>query len=147
MAGESASAVAFHAGSDALGVYARASVDPKVYGETAILKTAYWFTDQYYLFLAADKNTGLFNVEFRLKQGDSIEKLKEACAEFCNNLLDQAVRQRVLEETSAVRDSLLRKAFFEAKTPLPKGMISNETRLAQPGQSYRDDPVKAGSAD
>lgn len=147
MAGEGAGAVAFHTGSDALGVYARASVDPKVYGETAILKTAYWFTDQHYLFLAVDKNSGLFNVEFRLKQGDSVEKLKEACAEFCNSLLDQALRQRVLEETSAVRDSLLRKAFFEAKTPLPKGTISNEAHLTHAGQNYRDDPVKAGSAD
>lgn len=135
----------FHAGTDSLGAYATANVDTEVYGETVLLKTAYWFTDQYYLFLTADKNNNSINVEFRLKQGDSVEKLKEACAEFCNSLLDQSVRQRVLEETSAIRDSLIRKAFFEGKAPNPKEVISDETHLAQTGQSYRDDPVKAGS--
>ena len=40
----------FHAGTDSLGAYATANVDTEVYGETVLLKTAYWFTDQYYLF-------------------------------------------------------------------------------------------------
>lgn len=141
------SASDFSTGTDDLGTYVRISVDPKVYGETAVLKTAYWFTDQYYLFLANNRDTGLLDVELRLKHGDDIEKLKAACGEFWNNLLDQAVRQRVLEETSAVRDTLLKKAFFEAKAPLPGSATSNETHIPQPGQSYRDDPVKAGEHD
>lgn len=144
---EAASASAFFCGSDELGVYVRVSVDPKVFSETAILKTAYWFTDQYYLFLAHNRDTGLLDVEFRLKQGDSVEKLRAACGEFWNGLLDQAVRQRVLEETAAVRETLLRKAFFEAKAPLPKGTSSDESHLPTTGQTYLDDPVKADRQD
>ena len=141
---EAASASAFQSGSDELGVYARANVDPKVFSETAILKTAYWFTDQYYLFIAKNPVTGLFDVEFRLKQGDSLDKLKAACGEFWNNILDQEVRQKVLSETAGVRDTLIKKAFFEARAVLPKGTVSNESSLPHPEQSYHDDPVRAG---
>ena len=144
---EGPSASNFSAGSDELGVYVRVSVDPNVYGQTAVFKTAYWFTDQYYLFLAKNRDSGLLDVEFRLKQGDAIEKLKAACGEFWNNLLDQAVRQRVLEETSGVRDTLLKKAFFEAKAALPTDTVSNEAHMPQSGQGYKDDPVKAGEPD
>jgi His-Xaa-Ser system protein HxsD len=141
------SASAFESGSDSLGVYVRVSVDPKVFSETAILKTAYWFTDQYYLFLANNRATELLDVEFRLKQGDDIGKLKAACGEFWNGMLDQAVRQRVLEETAPVRDTLLKKAFFEAKLPLPAAIASNETHVPAGAQSYHDDPVAAGRQD
>lgn len=147
MSDKEASASAFVTGADELGVYARVNVDPKLFGDTAVLKTAYWFTDQYYLFLAKDRETGFLNVEFRLKQGDSVEKLKNACGDFWNGLLDQAVRQRVLEETAGVRDSLLKKAFFEAKAPCPESLQSNETYLPQAKQSYGDDPIKGGSPD
>ena len=141
------SASAFVSGSDSLGVYVRVSVDPKVFSEAAILKTAYWFTDQYYLYLANNRATGLLDVEFRLKQGDDVEKLKTACGEFWNGMLDQAVRQRVLEETSGVRDTLLKKAFFEAKLSPPAGVVSKETHLPAGAQGYAADAVKIGQQD
>ena len=144
---EAASASAFFSGSDELGVFARVSVDPNVFSEVAILKTAYWFTDQHYLFLSKNKSSGLLDVEFRLKQGDAIEQLKTACGEFWNNLLDQEVRQKVLLETAPLRDTLLKKAFLEAKAPLPPGIASEESHLPKAGQVFRDDPVGAGRAD
>ena len=141
------SASAFESGTDSLGVYVRVSVDPKVFSETAILKTAYWFTDQYYLYLANNRATGLLDVEFRLKQDEDIGKLKAACGEFWNGMLDHAVRQRVLEETAPVRDTLLKKAFFEAKLQLPTGVVSDETPLPSGTQGYHEDPVAAGRQD
>ncbi len=141
---DAASAASFLSGSDELGAYVRVSVDPKVFSETAILKTAYWFTDQYYLYLAGNRATGLLDVEFRLKQGENPDRLKAACGEFWNAMLDQAVRQRVLEETASVRDTLLKKAFFEARAPLPPNTISDESHIPQPHQGYQSDPVKAG---
>ena len=123
------SAAEFASGTDALGVFAQVRVDSEVYSEHAILKTAYWFTDHYYLFVS--KNTdGVFVVEFRNKTGDSPDALKTACGEFMNGVLDQEVRQQVLQETAGVRDALLKKAFFEAKTPVPVGVVSDETHLA-----------------
>jgi His-Xaa-Ser system protein HxsD len=141
------SASAFHCGSDELGVFAQAGVDPGVFSEIAILKTAYWFTDQYYLFLSKNRSTGLIDVEFRLKQGDDPEKLKAACGEFWNSLLDQEVRQKVLSETTVVRDALIKKAFFDARAPGPETVVSDESRRPMAGQSYIDDPVHAGQPD
>lgn len=138
------SASAYRCGSDDLGVFVQVSVDPVVYSETAILKTAYWFTDFFYLFLAKNRDTGLLDVELRLKEGDAVEKLNAACGEFWNRLLDQEVRQMVLGETSAVRDALITKAFFEAKKPMPAVIVSDESRLPNTGQSYLEDPVRAG---
>src|ERR1017187_2084708 len=141
---EARSASGFFSGTDELGIFARVSVDPNVFSEVAILKTAYWFTDQHYLFLAKNNGTGLIEVEFRLKQGDSLDQLKTACGEFWNNLLDQEVRQKVLLETAPLRDTLLKNAFLEAKAPLPSGITSEESHLPEAGQTFRDDPVGAG---
>ena len=128
------SASAFRAGSDELGVYAQVSVDPNVFSDTAIFKTAYWFTDQYYIYFARDTDTHRFHVEFRLKQTkDDPEKLKAACGEFCNKLLDYQLRETVLVQTAAVRETLVRKAFFEAKATLPTPATSNEAMLPHPG--------------
>ena len=122
-------ASAFRAGADELGVFASTSVDPKVFSYTAIFKTAYWFTDQYYVYFSEDRNTGLLNVELRLKQGDDAERLKAACGEFWNKLLDYQVRETVLAQTSSIRDTLVKKAFFEAKAPLPPMAVSDESAL------------------
>ena len=144
---DSASSSAFNSGSDELGVYARVSVDPNIYSETAILKTAYWFTDHYYLYLSKRLDTGLVDVEFRTKDEGSIDSLKAACGAFWNNLLDQEIRQKILQETMVVRDTLIKKAFFEAKAPLPANTISSELHLPSQNQSYKEDPVQAGRSD
>jgi His-Xaa-Ser system protein HxsD len=129
----------FVIGSDRLGSYARVCIDPGLYTPTAIFKTAYWFTDQCYLYLA--KRAFMVEVEFRLKSGDSAESLKKVCGEFLNNLLDQSVRQKVLEETSGIRDTLLKKAFFDAKASVTKGLVSDESHVPDAGQSFKDDPL------
>jgi His-Xaa-Ser system protein HxsD len=125
---------------DGLGLFARVSVDPCIYSETAILKTAYWFTDYYYLFLMKNHGTGLIDLEIRLKTGEDIDALKSACGQFWNRLLDQEVRQRVIEETSCVRDTLIKKAFFEAHAVLPDRCISDESQVPKPGQSNLEGP-------
>ncbi|NTU72796.1 hypothetical protein HGB07_01315 [Candidatus Roizmanbacteria bacterium] len=83
------------------------------------MKTAYWFTNEYFLYLCRGTNgieTNLF-VEFRLKEPAENEliRLENACREFSNRLIDQVVRQSVLTETSAFRDTLVKKAFFEGR--------------------------------
>ncbi len=113
-------------GKDDLGVYVRIGIDPDFFSKAAILKTAYWFTDYFYLFIGKHRSSGLLEVEFRLKEGDSIDNLKSACGDFLNRLLDQEVRQQVIFETKEVRDTLIKKAFFEVKSPIPEGIISNE---------------------
>lgn len=140
---EGAGVAGVRSGEDGLGVFVQVDVDTAVYSETAVLKTAYWFTDSHYLFLSRLPGGTVLTVELRQKQGTSLVELQAACGEFANRLLDAEVRQRVLAETSNVRDTLIRKAFFEAKAPLPKGVLSDESRNAQPGQTEHGDPVGA----
>lgn len=129
----------FVIGSDNLGSYARICVDPSLYSPTTIFKTAYWFTDLCYLYLA--KRASMVEVEFRLKSSGSSEDLKKLCGQFLNSLLDQEVRQQVLEETSGIRDTLLKKAFFDAKASMAKGVVSDESHVPDAQQSFREDQL------
>ncbi len=129
---ENASLSGVQTGEDELGVYVRIGIDPNIFSEVAILKTSYWFTDHFYLFLGMRRESGLMEVEFRQKEMGSLDNLKSACGDFWNRLLDQEVRQQVTAETREVRDTLIKKAFFEAKSPLPEEVISNETHISVP---------------
>lgn len=134
---------AFETGTDDLGLFVRFDVDLGVCSETAILKTAYWFTDTQYVFLSRSRTVGVITVELRDKVGGSLDGLKSAVGEFGNRLLDAELRQRVIAETAPIREALVTKAFFEARKPLPAGTVSDESRLPRAGQTSRGDPVGA----
>ncbi len=136
---------AFQTGTDELGVYAWIRVDPSVFSQIAVLKTAYWFSERFYLYLARTTDGALL-VELRHKISPSTSnELTSACREFCNSVIDHEVRQQVLYETSAVRDSLIRKAFFDVQSPdAALKAQGNEAHVPQNHQSYRDDPRGIG---
>lgn len=97
---------------DALGDYARVLINRDLYGDTAVFKTAYWFTDRFYVFLDTNSDNRLL-VELRAKQATQPPDLQAACAEFCNALVDFRVRAMVLNESHTVREALVTKAFLE----------------------------------
>jgi His-Xaa-Ser system protein HxsD len=99
-------------GTDTLGEYAQVLIDRDLYGDTAIFKTAYWFTDRFYIFLDSTPDKRL-SVELRPKVASPPTSLQAACAEFCNSLVDFRVRGMILNETQAVREALVTKAFME----------------------------------
>lgn len=100
---------------DQLGAFASITVDPAVYETETIFRTAYWFTDRYFVFLSrtSDNQT---RVELRAKEGTGAD-LERACADFCNSLIDFRVRQIVATETAGVREALVTKAFSETASP------------------------------
>lgn len=138
------SSVLSKSGEDEFGIYALLGIDTNLFSETAILKTAYWFTDKYFLFFSENGNSSILNVEIRPKNDESKSRLLEACGEFSNRLLDYELRQRVIAETCEIRNTLVKKAFFEAKLPLPPSVISSEENLPVSSQSYLQDEVKIG---
>lgn len=87
-------------------------VDPLLYSEDVVLKAAYWLTDQCYVHVRRGEAGELF-AEVRAKDGLGGASLERACGEFCNSLIDFAVRARVAAETSAVQEALLQRAFKE----------------------------------
>jgi His-Xaa-Ser system protein HxsD len=136
---------ALQTGTDELGVYAWIRVDPSVFSQIAVLKAAYWLSERFYLYLARTTDGALL-VELRHKTSSGTsEELTSACREFCNSVLDQEVRQHVLHETSAVRDALIRKAFFDVQSPeAALKAQANEGYVPQEHQSFRDDPLGIG---
>jgi His-Xaa-Ser system protein HxsD len=103
---------------DSLGDYAHVRVDRQLYRDAAIFKTAYWFTDRFYVFLESTSDKYL-TVELRPKVSSPPVDLPMACGEFCNSLVDFRVRGMVLSETSSIRDALVTKAFMEG-IPKPR---------------------------
>lgn len=109
--------------SDDLGEYATICIDTRVFSVAAILKTAYWLTDIYFLYLFRDNQypASKLTVELRLKEPvENTQSLEIACREFGNHLLDQEVRQVVQTETAGLRDALVQKAFFEGR---PRALV------------------------
>jgi His-Xaa-Ser system protein HxsD len=128
--------------SDGLGTSATLLVDLSVYSLTAVLKTAYWFTDRFYLYLHMSQGAATqVNVEIRGKDSNGNGGLIEACQEFGNALIDQAIRQQVLVETCEVRDALVRKAFAEGRHHMdPDALRKDGANFYQHGR-IADDPA------
>ncbi len=111
---------------DALGPFVRFLIDPSIYTDAAIFKTAYWFTATFFVFIDRVPD-GRVSVELRPK--DHTEP-HTAIGNFRNALVDARVRQIVLAETGEARDELVRKAFQEGM-PRPGfgGVRSDESAI------------------
>lgn len=95
------------------------AVDEFVYSRDAVLRTSYWFTDRCYLFISRP-HQGRFLVSLRLKESrptlerPSPDVLEAVAGEFQNALLDHQLRIDIEQQTRAVRELLITKAFSEA---------------------------------
>jgi His-Xaa-Ser system protein HxsD len=91
-------------------------LDEGVYSRDSVLRTAYWFTDRCYLYVARP-GPGLFRIRFKSKAPNSEhaqEFLGDIAGEFLNSLLDHQIRHDIESETGRVRELLVAKAFAEA---------------------------------
>jgi His-Xaa-Ser system protein HxsD len=93
-------------------------LDESVYSRDAVLRTAYWFTDRCYLYIARPA-PGSFRVQLKskaLKPDLDAGTLEEVAGEFLNSLLDHQIRRDIESETGRIRELLVAKAFAEAGT-------------------------------
>lgn len=89
-----------------------AEVDLGVYTLSALLRVAYRFTDRCYLHLQK-KSERVVEVRFQAKVSEP--PLEKIAAEFCNELLDQSLREVVARESEPVRNLILAHAL--SRTP------------------------------
>ena len=99
---------------DKWGSFRTITMSLEIYPLFAIMQTAYWFTDKYYLYIDyIDEN----HVTVYLRQKGKNEISSDVLKEFCNSVLDQAVRLQIRTETEAVHSIIVKRAFSEVLSP------------------------------
>jgi His-Xaa-Ser system protein HxsD len=89
-----------------------AEIDLSIYTLSALLRVAYRFTDRCFLHLQK-KDEKIVEVRFRPKTaGTALDKI---AGDFCNELLDQSLREIVARESEPVRNLILAHAL--SRTP------------------------------
>jgi His-Xaa-Ser system protein HxsD len=109
-------------------------LDTTVYRLNAVKKAAYKFGDRCHVHIEPVEPT---RVKVVLKGKKLLENIEFIAGEFCNEVLDQELREVVAAETEPVRNLLLAEAF--SKTSL----IRPECETAD----FRDDPCEIRQPD
>lgn len=78
--------------------------DKKIYSKIVLLKTAFTFTDHAYLHLSQDSDSWV--IQWTEKEGENISP-----QEFENELIQQQIREKLLEQSADIRKILLARAF------------------------------------
>jgi His-Xaa-Ser system protein HxsD len=86
------------------------TVDTTIYGEEALFRACYAFTDRCYLFLR-DKGQLSVTVVFRKRR--SPRTLDVLVEDFANELISQRLRVLLAAETKNVRELIVKQAFAE----------------------------------
>ena len=81
---------------------------PNVYRLSAIKKASYKYMGTCHIKISIEDN-GKIDVLF--KPGKSCNNLDELINDFCNEVLDQDLRETVAEETAAIKNIILAQAF------------------------------------
>jgi His-Xaa-Ser system protein HxsD len=107
------------------------AVSSKLYDKTTLFRTCYVFTDRCYLYLSPG---GEDDVHVYLKaKGNGLE-LEQVAGEFCNELIDQQVRQDLDRQTGEIRKLIVAQAFAE-------GDLLDQVREQS---DYKEDPLGIG---
>lgn len=90
-------------------------VNLNIYSLDALKKTCYKFADQAAIFLN-EIDDKMIEVVFDLAEETNKSNRKRLIHNFCNELLDQDLREKIASETEATRNLILAQAF--SKTSL-----------------------------
>lgn len=101
-------------------------VDLQVYGLAALLKVAHRFTDRCVVHLER-RDPQTIEVRFRPK-GDQIP-LESIAGEFCNEILDQRLREIVAHESEPVRNLILAHALSGVGLATPNAKAPHDNDI------------------
>jgi His-Xaa-Ser system protein HxsD len=101
--------------------------DCDVYRVTAVKKAAYKYGGAFHILI--EETDG--SVVVSLRPTSSNDNPEEALGKFCNEVLDQELREQIAAETNGIRDLLLAQAF--SKTSL----IDSELETSDYEQTLR----------
>jgi len=99
--------------------------DSAIYSKASVFRACYKFTDRAYLFLSRpddDSNTIVITIKAK-KSGDDPNILIQ---EFCNELIDQGVRESLEKEFGVIRNLIVAQAFSEGNLLIESSEIKVE---------------------
>ena len=108
-------------------------LDANVYRLSAVKKAAYKFGNKFHCLITTSDDGSIAVV---LKPKSQVDNLEHAAGEFCNEVLDQDLREVIAEQTDAVRNLLLAHAF--SRTSLVNAELDTV--------DYHADPLRIGVA-
>jgi His-Xaa-Ser system protein HxsD len=108
-------------------------IDTSIYAAAAVLRACYKFTDRCYFFVSrCPEAHGQLAVHISAKEGSA--NLNRLVGDFCNELLDQQIRESLAREAGAIREIIVSQAFAEGNLLDP---------LRDEGK-YQEDPLGIG---
>ena len=125
---------------DELGNYCHFEIDSNIYSKLAILKTAYWFTENNYIQIKIVEEN--YIVELRVKDTSNENNNEIICRDFINKIIDFELRQKIINETQSVRDLIIKKAFGEIVKTKEPILNTSEEHLPNFSDSFKNDPNK-----
>lgn len=86
------------------------SINLDLYSLSAVKKTAYKFADRCSVLLQ-DRQEQCLSVLFTFAEPATPKQMQQVIADFCDELIDQELRENIAKETEATRNLLLAQAF------------------------------------
>jgi His-Xaa-Ser system protein HxsD len=86
-------------------------VDRRLYGDEAVFRTCYVFTDRCYLFLECD---GVDHLAIRFRRRQAGTDLSGVIGDFGNELINNRLRVTLARETHDIRQLIVSRAFADA---------------------------------
>lgn len=89
--------------------------DLSIYTKEVIIAATYKFSHLYYIHIATDtENSNIARIIFEPKNENS--ETEKAAKQFCNELIDQQLRQNVNVQFGHIRDMIVEEAFKPINT-------------------------------
>jgi His-Xaa-Ser system protein HxsD len=88
-------------------------INPSLYPLEAIYGAAYVFLDRAYLFLEGDPKKSV-SVSIKGKEKISAKGLESLAGEFCNEVLNYVLREKISENNKKIREYIIARALFVA---------------------------------
>ena len=105
------------------------NLEKDLYSNDTIMRTAYQFIDNYYIFL--QKNDDIVVSMIPKEEKEITDRLRvQMEGEFRNELLNQEVRKSIREDTKNIRELILARAMYSTYVEEPEDIQESESEYS-----------------
>lgn len=105
-------------------------LETDLYSKDTIMRTAYHFIDDYYIFLEKEGSFIIVNIIPKKEQEITDGLHIQIEGEFRNELLNQEVRKSIRKDTKNIRELILARAMYSSYIEEPENVRESESEFA-----------------